>query len=272
MENKGTRDDLMEKTALVTGVGRRAGLGAAICRKLASDGFNIVFTWWGQYDSEMPWGKDGQTVSELIQELEEAGVRAAAVEADLEQPQAAAEILMKAEEAMGKPPTVLVNNAAVSINDHLGNVTAEALDRHYAVNTRAVVLLIQAFTAKLPKEEKGSIVNIATGWSQGQMPDELSYVVTKSAAETLVHSVSSQLMKRGIRLNAVNPGPTDTGWMSAELKQELKELFPDGRIGKPEDAARAVAWLAGDEAAWITGQVLHSEGGFLNRDSQGTDL
>ncbi|MFC4736137.1 SDR family oxidoreductase [Bacillus daqingensis] len=262
----------MTNVALVTGVGRRAGLGAAICRKLAADGFHVVFTWWGSYDSEMPWGKDEQTVNELIRELEQNGVKAAAIEADLERPQAAVEIMKEAEAAMEQAPSVLVNNAAVSINDHLGNVTAEALDRHYAVNTRAVVLLIQAFAAMLPRGEKGSIVNIATGWSKGQMPDELSYVVTKSAAETLVYSISSQLMKRGIRLNGVNPGPTDTGWMTEEIKEELKELFPDKRIGEPEDAARAVAWLAGEEARWITGQVLHSEGGFLNRDSPGTEL
>jgi 3-oxoacyl-[acyl-carrier protein] reductase len=71
--------------------------------------------------------------------------------------------------------------------------------------------------------------------------------------------------RRGITVNAVNPGPTETGWMTEELKRELAARFPAGRVGEPEDAARLVAFLAGDEARWITGQIIHSEGGFLRR-------
>jgi 3-oxoacyl-[acyl-carrier protein] reductase len=97
------------------------------------------------------------------------------------------------------------------------------------------------------------------------MPDELAYVATKGAIEAFTVTLAAEVRHRGITVNAVNPGPTDTGWMTEELKSELSTRFPPGRVGKPEDAARLVAFLAGDEARWITGQIIHSEGGFLRR-------
>ena len=95
------------------------------------------------------------------------------------------------------------------------------------------------------------------------MTGELAYAATKGAISAFTLSLSAELAPLGITVNAVNPGPTDTGWMNEEIKQELLPKFPSGRIGIPEDAARLVAFLASEEAEWITGQVLNSEGGFL---------
>lgn len=263
----------MEKNlALVTGASRTSGLGAAICEKLAAAGNDVVFTYWQDYDDSMPWGSDESGPEEITKSIERTGRQAMALNVNLEETGQIAALFSTVKEKFGYAPNILVNNAAYSIDDNILTVTAEALDRHYAINTRAVTLMIQQFVTHLERDRQGRIINIATGWSRGQMPEEISYVVTKSAAETLVHSLSAQLARRGITINAVNPGPTDTGWMSPEIKEELLPLFPMGRIGEPGDAAKAVAYFAGEEAGWITGQVLHSEGGFLNRDGRGTDL
>jgi 3-oxoacyl-[acyl-carrier protein] reductase len=95
------------------------------------------------------------------------------------------------------------------------------------------------------------------------MPDELAYGATKGAIEAFTRSLAAAVMGKGITVNAVNPGPTDTGWISPEQRDVLLPRFPAGRIGAPEDVARLVAWLASPDAGWVTGQVIHSEGGFL---------
>jgi 3-oxoacyl-[acyl-carrier protein] reductase len=95
------------------------------------------------------------------------------------------------------------------------------------------------------------------------MPNELAYGATKGAIEVFTRSLAPAVAGKGITVNAVNPGPTDSGWISTELRDVLLPKFPGGRLGTPEDAARLVAWLASPEAGWVTGQVIHSEGGFV---------
>jgi len=168
-------------------------------------------------------------------------------------------------EQFDRYPDVLVNNAAVSINDNIHTITAQSLDDHYRVNVRATTFLTSQFV-KSYQGESGRIINITTGWSRGQMPDELSYVLTKSAVETLTYTLASTLAEKGITINAINPGPTNSGWMNEEIKTEILKLSPSGRIGEPHDAANLVAFLASDRAKWITGQVIHSEGGFKMRE------
>jgi 3-oxoacyl-[acyl-carrier protein] reductase len=94
------------------------------------------------------------------------------------------------------------------------------------------------------------------------MPNELAYGATKGAVEAFTRSLAAAVMARGITVNAINPGPTDSGWLTDAQRRAILPRFPTGRIGQPEDAARLVAFLASDAAAWITGQVIHSEGGF----------
>jgi 3-oxoacyl-[acyl-carrier protein] reductase len=94
------------------------------------------------------------------------------------------------------------------------------------------------------------------------MPDELAYGATKGAIEAFTRSLAPALAAKGITVNAVDPGPTDTGWITPELREVLLPRFPLGRLGTPLDAARLVAWLASQDAGWVTGQVIHSRGGF----------
>jgi 3-oxoacyl-[acyl-carrier protein] reductase len=254
--------DLRGRVALVTGVGRRRGIGSAICRELASRGADVVLSYWKPYDREMPWASDEDEPEALLQELRAAGVRAEGVEADLSRPDTPQFLLDVAEERVGRP-SILVNVAAHSVRDGFEVLDAETLDAHYAVNVRAMALLSVHFARRYPGGPGGRIVNFSSGQSLGPMPEELAYIMTKGAIEAFTRTLAVEVGHKGITVNAIDPGPTDTGWMTEELKRELAPKFPSGRIGQPEDAARLVAFLAGDDAAWITGQTIHSEGGFF---------
>jgi len=248
--------------ALVTGVGRKRGIGSAVCRALASRGAGVVFSYWTAYDRAMPWASDEDEPGALLGELRASGVRAEGMEMDLSLPDSARRLLDAAEERIRRP-SILVNTAAYSAHDGFAALDAQALDAHYAVNMRAMALLSVDFARRYPGGPGGRIINFSSGQSQGPMPGELAYVATKGAIEAFTRTLAVEVGHKGITVNAVNPGPTDTGWISEELEQEILQKFPLGRIGQPEDAARLVAFLASDEAAWITGQTIHSEGGFF---------
>jgi 3-oxoacyl-[acyl-carrier protein] reductase len=254
--------DLRGRVALVTGVGRRRGIGSAVCRALAARGADVVFSYWEAYDREMPWASVEDEPRSLLGELRDAGVRAGGVEVDLSLPDSARRLLDEAEQTLGRP-SILINVAAYSTRDGFEELDAETLDAHYAVNVRAMALLSVEFARRYPGGSGGRIVNFSSGQSIGPMPGELAYVATKGAIEAFTRTLAAEVGHKGITVNAVNPGPTDTGWISGELEQELLAKFALGRLGQPEDAARLVAFLASDEAAWITGQVINSEGGFL---------
>ena len=254
--------DLRGRVALVTGVGRRRGIGSAVCRALASRGVDVVFSHWKAYDREMPWASVEDEPRSLLGELRAAGVRAEGVEVDLSLPDSARRLLDRAEEVLGRP-SILVNVAAYSRRDGFEELDAETLDAHYVVNVRAMALLSVEFARRYQAGAGGRIVNFSSGQSLGPMPGELAYAATKGAIEAFTRTLAAEVGRKGITVNAVNPGPTDTGWISEELAQDLLPRFPLGRIGQPDDAARLVAFLASDEAAWITGQIINSEGGFL---------
>ncbi len=254
--------DLRGRVALVTGVGRKRAIASAVCRALASRGADIVFSYWRAYEHETPWASGEDEVGSLLGELRAAGVEAEGVELDLSLPDSAWRLLDGAEEALGRP-SILVNVAAYSVRDGFEELSAETLDAHYAVNVRAMALLSVEFARRYPGGPGGRIVNFSSGQSLGPMPGELAYIMTKGAIEAFTRTLAVEVGRKGITVNAVNPGPTDTGWISGALERELLPKFPPGRIGQPEDAARLVAFLASDEAAWISGQTIHSEGGFF---------
>jgi 3-oxoacyl-[acyl-carrier protein] reductase len=255
-------DGLRGRVALVTGASRRRGIGTAICRALAAQGADVFFTHWVPFDQTQPVGEDPGFPSALQEELRGMGVRAEGVELDLSLPDSPERLLDAVTEWLG-PPSILVNNAAYSTRDGFERLDAGTLDAHYAVNMRATALLCVGFARRYPGGPGGRIVNFTSGPSLGPMPEELAYAATKGAIEAFTVTLAAEVGHIGITVNAVNPGPTDTGWMTDELKRELAAKFPSGRVGEPEDAARLVAFLAGEEARWITGQIIHSEGGFL---------
>ncbi|WP_010095340.1 SDR family oxidoreductase [Ornithinibacillus scapharcae] len=243
------------KIAIVTGVSTPKDIGTAICRRLASQGIDIFFT---------HWNSDEKWLESFQQELESMGVRCAGVDVDLAQKDAAFNILDMVKEKLGNP-TILVNNAAHSTRDGYRFLDAQILDDHYAVNMRSTFLLSVEFARRFEKYkfDSGRIINMTSGQDIGPMSDELAYVATKGAISAFTRSLSQELAPLGITVNAVNPGPTDSTWMDDGIRKHLLPKFPMGRIGTPDDAARLIGFLASDEAAWITGQVIHSEGGFI---------
>jgi 3-oxoacyl-[acyl-carrier protein] reductase len=103
---------------------------------------------------------------------------------------------------------------------------------------------------------------LTSGQSLGPMAGNIAYASTKGAIEAFTLTMSAEVASKGITVNAVNPGPTDTGWMNENIKNHILSKSPMGRIGMPQDALRLIAFLASDEAEWVTGQIIHSEGGF----------
>lgn len=142
------------------------------------------------------------------------------------------------------------------------DLSADELDRHYAVNLKGTTMLTMEFIRRFKYRKGGRIINLTSGQSLGEMSQEIVYALTKAAVETLTKTISQEIAKKGITINAVNPGPTDTGWMDEELTALILSKSPMGRVGTPRDAARLIAFLASEEAQWITGQIIHSEGGF----------
>jgi 3-oxoacyl-[acyl-carrier protein] reductase len=247
-----------QQTAIITGVSRERGIGAAICRSLAETGANIFFTSWRPYDSAMPWGDEPGFPEHLAADLRSIGVKADHMEIDLGDVTAAARVLDQAEQLFGQAQ-ILVNNACYSVRDSLDTITAEILDRSYAVNARAPILLSVEFVRRFRDRGARRIVSMTSGQSRSQMVGELAYAITKAAIDAFTLTFATEVGPLGITVNAVDPGPTDTGWMDDESRQ--KAQTPLGRIGQPDDAARLVRFLVSDEADWISGQVIRSDGG-----------
>jgi 3-oxoacyl-[acyl-carrier protein] reductase len=252
---------LHERLAIVTGASRSRGIGAAVCRALAAHGADIFFTYWRISDAMLPKGVEEEGPARLQNELRELGVRCESLEIDLSKIEAPKRILDEVELRLGSP-SILVNNAAYSTRDGFEDLHAATIDAHYAVNMRGTFLLTVEFARRLSGKSGGRIINLTSGQSVAPMPGELAYGATKGAIEAFTVSLSAELAPHSITVNAVDPGPTDSGWMTDEIRQELLPRFPMGRIGQPEDAARLIAFLASEEAAWITGQVIHASGGF----------
>lgn len=253
-------NNLHGRVAIVTGASRRQGIGTAICRALAAEGADIFFTCWQPYDQSIYPDSKEDEADLLTQELQAMGVRCASMEIDLSFPDAPARLLDEMENRLGQP-SILVNNAAYSTSDDYTTLTARSLDAHYAVNVRCTLLLSAEFARRFSGASGGRIINLTSGQSLGPMPGELAYVATKGAIDAFTVSLAAEVAGRGITVNAVDPGPTDSGWMSEGTRQYLLERAPMHRLGQPADAARLIAFLASDAAQWITGQIIHSTGG-----------
>ena len=257
---------LRGRAALVTGVSRRAGIGYAIARRLAALGASLFLQQYAPHDRDQPWGEDPGGPQAVARGVHDAVADADAhvhwLLLDLALPGAPAELIDAAAAACGHLDILVCNHARSGGDGPLGTLDAKMLDAHWAVNTRSTILLTQAFAARHDGRPGGRVIFMTSGQDLGPMTGEVAYAASKGALASITKTLADQLADQQITLNAVNPGPVDTGYAPPEAYEAVRRHFPQQRWGVPDDPARLIAWLVTDEAAWITGQVINSEGGF----------
>jgi 3-oxoacyl-[acyl-carrier protein] reductase len=260
---------LRGRVALVTGVSRRAGIGYAIARRLAALGAGLFLHHHVPHDHDQPWGADPGGPDAVAGGVADALTEGAAVHhrgLDLALPDAPDRLADAAATAFGHVDILVCNHARSGGDGALGTLDAATLDAHWAVNTRSVILLTQAYAAHHDGRPGGRVIFLTSGQHLGPMRDEVAYASAKGALAAITPTLADHLADQAITLNTVNPGPVDTGYAPPDVLEEVRRRFPAGRWGVPDDPARLIAWLVTDEAAWITGQVINSEGGFRRWD------
>jgi 3-oxoacyl-[acyl-carrier protein] reductase len=277
------------KTALVTGVSRRRGIGFAVATKLASLGASIVIHHHRPHDLDLPWGGDDlDAVRDGIRAHLTEGARFADVAADLSDPSTIAGVIDTAEELAGGLDVLVCNHAKSGDDGSILDMTPERLSAFWEVNTRATMLLTAEFARRrAPQTEEqrrpgdritgngpyaepqGHVFWMTSGQIHGAMRGEVAYAASKAALAGVTATVAADLLELGIVLNTVNPGPVNTGYMDPETTDRSLEGLdeylastPFGRVGRPEDPAELIAWLSTSAGSWVVGQVLTSDGGF----------
>src|SRR5580693_1778955 len=261
---------LRGRTALVTGVSRRAGIGYAVARRLAGLGASLFLHSYAPHDRDQPWGEDPggpQAVARGVYDaVADADAHVHWLPLDLALPDTPAELIDAAVAAYGHLDILVCNHARSGGDGPLGTLDAKMLDAHWAVNTRSTILLTQAFAGRHDGRPGGRVIVMTSGQDLGPMTGEVAYAASKGALASITRTLADQLADQAITLNTVNPGPVDTGYATGETHEAVRRRFPGGRWGTPDDPARLIAWLATDEAAWVTGQVINTEGGFRRSD------
>ncbi|MHA5219358.1 elongation factor P 5-aminopentanone reductase [Dysosmobacter sp. Phy] len=243
----------MRQVALVTGASR--GIGRAVAMELGRAGYAVCINYLNSEDA----------ARQAAEALRAGGSDAVAIRADVADGTAVAEMVRRTEKELG-PVTLLVNNAGVAGQAQFQDITDEMWDRYLAVNLGGARNTIRAVLPHMLSEKRGAIVNISSIWGLRGASCEVAYACTKAAIIALTRSLAMELAPSGIRVNCVAPGVIDTDMVQVlgqETLRDLAEQTPLGRLGRPEDIAHAVAFLASDKASFITGQVLGADGGFI---------
>ena len=244
-----------QRAALVTGVGRRRGIGAEIALGLAEDGWDLALSYWTPYDERLGLPRSSDELDRLAEDIRAMGRDVVLLPADLERPDQAAALVDAAGDRLGALSGLVLSHCE-SVDSNFLDTTVESFDRHYAVNVRASWLLIASMARQVPATG-GRVVALTSDATVGNLP----YGSTKGALDRLVIAAAQELAEQGVLANVINPGPTDTGWMDAEIREAIAQLQPTKRLGTPKDAANLVRFLFSAEGSWINGQLLHSDGG-----------
>lgn len=241
------------KVAIVTGSSR--GIGRAIAARLARSGWAVGVNYLERRDK----------AEELRAELEAEGCRVLCCQADVAD-RDAVEAMVSAVRARFGPVSLLVSNAGIAGQMQIQDVTDYAWDRYFAVNVKGAFHAVQAVLPDMLHAHGGSIVTVSSMWGLRGASCEVCYSATKAALIGFTRSLAMELAPTGIRANCVAPGVVDTDMVQVlgrETLEDLARMTPLGRLGTPQDIAAAVCFLAGEEASFITGQVLTADGGFV---------
>jgi 3-oxoacyl-[acyl-carrier protein] reductase len=240
--------ELADKVALVFGGSR--GIGAAIVRQLASNGASVALTYFNSPEK----------AAEIARAAETRGSAVIAIKADSADPEAVRDAVAQTVARFGRLD-ILVVNAGILIRGTVDTYDLADFDRMVATNVRGVFVAIQAAARYLP--DGGRIITIGSNTAvRTAFPGSSVYSMTKGAIASLVRGVAIDLARRGITVNNVQPGPTATE-MTTGYVEMVKPLVPLGRLGKPEEIAGLVAYLASAEAGFITGSSLTIDGGYV---------
>jgi 3-oxoacyl-[acyl-carrier protein] reductase len=244
---------LVGKVALVTGASK--GIGAAIALRLADEGALVAVN----YSSS----KEG--ADRVVSEINTKGGKAVAIQGDLSKPEEIKHVIDSTKNAFGLID-ILVNNAGVYEFAPLESITPEHFHKQFNLNVLGLLLTTQA-AAQSFNDKGGSVVNISSGVSTITPPNSAVYTATKSAVDSITMVLSKELAARKIRVNAVNPGMIATegvitaGFHEGDMRTWIESVTPMGRIGTVEEISSVVAFLASEDAAYVTGETLHVTGG-----------
>ena len=245
--------DLKGKVALVTGSSK--GIGAAIAQRLAADGASVVIN----------YSSSAAPAEALVKRIQSAGGKAIAIQADLSNPADIDKLISATTEALGRLD-ILVNNAGVYNFLPIEAITVEHIDKHFNLNVKALLLATQAAVPHFGPDG-GVVINISSGVALTPAPASAVYSGTKAAVDVITRVLAMELGSKKIRVVGVSPGVTLTEGLDAmEEMDEATQKYaisrtPLGRLGKPEDIANAVAFMASPDSGWITGETLQVGGG-----------
>jgi NAD(P)-dependent dehydrogenase (short-subunit alcohol dehydrogenase family) len=244
-----TDSTLSGRTALVTGA--TAGIGRAVALQLADLGADIVLH-----------GRDAERGAEVVAEIQAKGRTARFISADLT---SAEDTLRLASEA--GTVDILVNNAGIYSFLSTPDTDAATFDRHFAINTRAPFLLVGVLAPAMAERGHGTIINVTSSAATSPSPIGAAYGASKAATELLTKSWATEFAAKGIRVNAVSPGPTRTAGTTAMLGEHIEILGRGnlrGTVGEPEEIAEVVAFLASPASSYVNGSVFSADGGALS--------
>jgi 3-oxoacyl-[acyl-carrier protein] reductase len=240
------------RVAIVTGAS--GGIGGAVAERLARDGFTVVVNYAGK----------AQPAEELVRQIEAAGGKAVAHQADIADPEAVRKMFEAAQTAFGGVD-VLINNAGIMKLATIADSDDALFDSQIAVNLKGTFNTLREAARRL--RDGGRIVNVSSSVVGLLQPTYGVYAATKAAVEAMTSILTKELRGRNITVNAIAPGPTATKLFldgkPQEVVDRLAKLAPLERLGQPEDIAAAIAFLVGPDGAWINGQTLRANGGII---------
>ncbi len=243
---------MSKRVALVTG--GSGGIGQAICKRLAADGFAVV----------VHYGSNQDGANAVVDEIKQSGGEAVAMSADMTKEDDVVKLFQQIMDTLQRID-VAVANAGVGGGGPVAELELEKFDQLIATNLRGAFLTVREAARKLA--DNGRIIFISSQLAMRPLPGTGAYSATKAAMDALIVSLADEVGGRGITVNSVRPGATEPGMFASsdeERKEHFRQLSPFKRLGRAEDTANVVSFVASEDASWVTGQHIRADGGASN--------